>query len=287
MLISTVAAVVLNIPSNELKMVVCDVGQGDAILLTQGTNQVLIDGGKSGSKVLECLRRHIPFWDRKLEVIVVTNSDADHSGGLNSVIDRYDLIYFVSGEGLQNTDILINLANSVRVSDAIVVGVRQGDEIRVGRGGELILHVLWPNELKSKKVAIFTSEFNNEELEQILGESATRGDINEKSVVIDVEWGGKHVLLMGDSGEVTEKALLDEGLLRNVDVLKVGHHGSKYSSSLEFLMLVRPEIAVISVGKNSYGHPTSETINRLENVGAKVLRTDQEGDIVIGLGAVD
>ena len=94
----------------------------------------------------------------------------------------------------------------------------------------------------------------------------------------------KHILLMGDAGDQTEKVMLEMGGLPDVDILKVGHHGSKYASTMVFLEKVRPELAVISVGaNNTYGHPTQETLDRLRQVGASIRRTDKEGSIEIEL----
>ena len=120
--------------------------------------------------------------------------------------------------------------------------------------------------------------------EQILGASAKRGDLNERSVVLLLLEADKQVLLSGDAGDQAEKVMVQVGKLPDIDILKVGHHGSKYASTLEFLQIVKPELAIISVGaKNSYGHPTSEAIGRIEQVGAKVRRTDREGSIEIEL----
>jgi competence protein ComEC len=93
---------------------------------------------------------------------------------------------------------------------------------------------------------------------------------------------GYKTLLTGDSGDQTEKELMAENILVDIDLLKVGHHGSKYASTLEFLERIRPERAIISVGaKNRYGHPTHETLDRLSKVGARIERTDQNGEIVV------
>lgn len=105
--------------------------------------------------------------------------------------------------------------------------------------------------------------------------------MNERLVVMVVESGGYRVLLTADSGDQTEKELLARGWVEDVDVIKVGHHGSKYSSSQAFLEAFDPEIAVISVGKNSYGHPTSEVLERLRSVGAKIKRIDELGNVVV------
>jgi competence protein ComEC len=117
---------------------------------------------------------------------------------------------------------------------------------------------------------------------QILGVSAKERNLNERSVVLYILEDNNSILLMGDVGYQAEKEIVDNGLVGQVDYLKVGHHGSKYSTTQEFLERVRPNVAIISVGeKNRYGHPTMDTLERLRSVGAEVRRTDTDGSIKI------
>lgn len=163
-----------------------------------------------------------------------------------------------------------------------VVGVEQGDVIRVRGSEEMELKVLWPPEAIEEYVAVFTGQMDKESREQILGASAKRGDLNERSVVVEILEDNKHYLLMGDAGFQAETELVNSGLLSDVDYLKIGHHGSKYANSQVFLEVIKPEIAVVSVGKsNRYGHPSSESLGRLEEAGAVIRRTDLDGDIVL------
>ncbi|MFH2019588.1 MAG: MBL fold metallo-hydrolase [bacterium] len=277
--------VVSQIPSEKARLLACDVGQGDAILIIKGKIQVLVDGGPSGEKILACLAEQIPFFDRTIELIVLTNTDFDHMNGLSSVLERYNVIQFVTADGVHESAALTRFADEISNSGVKVSGVERGDEIRVGAGEkseELIFEVLWPSEVKREYLAVFSNQIETSKREQILGASAKAGDLNERSVVLLLVEDGYKTLLMGDAGDQAEKELLKLGGLPDVDYLKVGHHGSKYASSLEFLQVVKPEVAVISVGaKNTYGHPTKETLERLQEVGAEVHRTDQEGTIEI------
>ncbi len=279
--------VVGQIPGEKAKMVVCDVGQGDAILIIKGRNQVLVDGGPSGEKVLACLGEHVPFWDRTIELIVLSNTDYDHLNGLSSVVERYEVIQFVTSDGVHSSDSLSKLIDRLDLSRIKVVAVERGDVIKVGQGdtmSQLIFEVLWPPMTNQQNVAIFSGQMDKLHREQILGASAKRGDLNERSVVLYLLEGGVKVLLNADSGDQTEKELIKLGNLPDIDILKVGHHGSKYASTTEYLDKIKPELAVISVGaKNSYGHPTNETLDRLQQIGAQIQRTDQEGTIVIPL----
>jgi len=276
--------VVLQVPRQATRIIACEVGQGDAILIIQGSKQVLVDGGPSGEKVLACLARQMPYWDRTIELIVLTNTDFDHMNGLASVVERYLVMQFVTADGVHRSESLEKLSEALRRNRIQPVGVERGDRVRLegnDKTGELSFDVLWPPQVENKYVAVLGAQMDEAEREQILKASAKRGDLNERSVVLLLTVGGYRALLMGDSGFQTENELLKEGLITNVDYLKVGHHGSKNSTGLELLQQARPEIAVISVGKNNYGHPTRETLDRLEKMGAKVKRTDLEGDIEV------
>jgi competence protein ComEC len=282
-----VLLIIQQLPSDLAKMVVCDVGQGDAILITKGSNQVLIDGGPSSEKLLSCLEQRIPFYDRQIELIVLTNTDFDHMNGLGDVLDRYTVIQFVTADGVHASAALTKMISKLAQSKISVSPVERGDIVRVG--GEdgtnaLQFEVLWPPDTNEEYVAMLSSEIENDKREQILGASAKRGNLNERSVVLLLLEDDKKILLMGDAGDQTEGQLVKYGNLPDIDILKVGHHGSKYASTLEFLQIVKPELAVISVGsKNTYGHPTKETLDRLKQSEAVVKRTDMEGTILLEL----
>ncbi len=279
-----VVLVVTQVPSPKAKMVACDVGQGDAILITKGSNQVLIDGGPSSEKILSCLAKYVPFWDRTIELIVLTNTDYDHMNGLSTVVERYQVTQFVTSDGVHDTDALTHFSRVLSEHHVSVMGVERGDTIQVGEEDGLNFEVLWPPNVIEEYVAVLRNQIDESSREQILGASAKRGDLNERSVVLLLLEDTKRVLLSGDAGFQTEKELLKLGGLPDIDVLKVGHHGSRFASSQAFLEMIKPEIAVISAGqKNRYGHPTAETLERLSKVGAAVRRTDEEGTIVIGL----
>ncbi len=283
LLIGLVCVVLWQSPNPRFRMIACDVGQGDGILLVKGNTQVIVDGGPSGERMLSCLERHVPFWDRTIELIVLTNTDYDHMNGLGAVVDRYEVMQFVTSDGVHESSALTKFADILRRRGVEVVGVEQGDMIYVRGVDSMSLSVLWPPEVIEEYVAVFTDQMDKVAREQILGASAKRGDLNERSVILEILEDNKRYLLMGDAGFQTEKELVKSGMLTDVDYLKVGHHGSKYASSLEFLAAIRPEVAAISVGeKNRYGHPTAEVLSRLEQIGAEVHRTDQEGDIVLG-----
>ena len=287
LVLGIVILVVEQMPSERARMVVCDVGQGDAILITKGNIQTLIDGGPSSEKILSCLEDYVPFYDRTIELIVLTNTDFDHMNGLSSVVDRYEVMQFVTSDGVHSSDALTKLVQNLTNAKVSVEAVERGDMILVGgqkTNTKLVFEVIWPPDTIEENVAIFSEQMDKLRREQILGVSAKRGDLNERSVVLLLLEDNKKILLSGDAGDQTEKWLVAHGSLPMVDILKVGHHGSKYASTLEYLQKIDPKLAIISVGsKNRYGHPTSEAMERLLQVGATIRRTDKEGTIVIEL----
>jgi competence protein ComEC len=258
-------------PSKNLQVVFCDVGQGDATLIIKGDFQMVVDGGPSGERLLSCLGRHVPFWDRKIEVVVNTHPEKDHLGGLDDLVERYEVdrlvINGVFGGG-KDGERLRELSRRGVIQLEIP---KEGDVLRLGG---LRFDILWPEERVGSQLAWSDPTRTDLSGEIVLGKNT---DVNEVSVVGILKYGKFKVMLTGDIGVDQEERIETE----DVDVLKVAHHGSRYSSSEEFVSKVSPEVAVISVGKNSYGHPTKEVLDKLERVGAKILRTDIDGDVKI------
>lgn len=276
MVISLVALVfsfVFSRPDSMVHVIACDVGQGDAILITQGESQVLIDGGPNDA-VLSCLGSNIAVWDRKIELMVLTNADADHLTGLIEVLKRYEVEKLVTNHLVKDTARFQAFREAVQESGVSVYAPQKGDSIRVGK---LYFDVLWPVTKLGDKLV-----WNEEVSEAVLGAntySSRKG--NEQSVVLQLRYGEFDALFTGDIGESTERDLVDSGSLGDIEVLKVGHHGSKFSSGESFLDALDPELAIISVGRNRYGHPTGEVLGRLKTTGAQILRTDETGDVEI------
>lgn len=260
-------------PDDKVHVVACDVGQGDGILIFQGSNQVLVDGGPNDT-VLSCLRQFVPFWDRHVELMVLTNPDADHLTGLIEVLKRYEVGKVVTNNLVKDTARFAAFRQAVINANVAVYGPSQGDQLIVG---DLKFELLWPKE-KLGDASIWLASAD----ERVLGANTYGEEVNEDSVMMKLTYGDFDVILTGDAGIPTETALVESGEASDVEVLKVGHHGSKYSSGEGFLEAVKPEVALISAGaKNRYGHPTPEAIGRLEAVGARILRTDQDGDIEV------
>ena len=251
--------VIMARPGRDLKLIFCDVGQGDAILISRGKFQMLIDTGPKKGGVMSCLAKHIPFWDREIEVVVNTHPQVDHFGEMGEVMSHYQIgELLVSGE-LPVGKVMENIYKTIKENQIRQYRVKKGDRIRYG---DLSFDVLWSGQNGGP---------------QILGKST---DNNEGAIVLALHSPAMSALFTSDIGESQELALKEEGVLTQVDILKVAHHGSKFSSSLAFDEIVKPKWAVVSVGaRNSYGHPAAETLKRFDILGASVLRTDKRGEI--------
>lgn len=236
-------------------IVFLNVGQGDAILIQQGRHQILIDSGKESRQLSSELGRYIPFWDRHIEIIIPTHPDADHIGGFAGLTKHYTLgrVLWTGVEGESDVYTKFQQVLTATVPKDRWQKIAAGSTIVLPQGGELT--VLYPYEIASGK--------------------AKDEDTNATSLVMRFQFGETSFLLTGDLAE-EEKVL---GTVKPVTVLKAAHHGSKYSSSNTFLNMVSPEEVVISVGKNNYGHPSKEVLERITKTEAKILRTDQEGSI--------
>ncbi|MFH1145647.1 MAG: MBL fold metallo-hydrolase [bacterium] len=243
----------------KLTFVACDVGQGDALLFSFPTGErVLVDGGPDRS-VLDCLGRHLPVWRQKLDTVVLTHGDSDHLTGLIPVLGRYSVGEIVlTGVKIKSKtyEAWEQAVEKEAKNGAVVTYQKEG---RVVRYGEAWIEYLYPDEDLSK----------------------SNVSTNESSVVMKVCYKMKCILTVGDTGIEEENVLLTKGFDLKADILKVGHHGSKYSSSERFLNAVKPLLAVVSVGKNQFGHPTFQTLWRLQKRKVNILRTDYKGDVVI------
>lgn len=235
-----------------------DIGQGDAIFIEIPENhQILIDGGPT-SVVLEKLAKEMPFWDRTIDLIILTHPEHDHIAGLIEVLKRYKV------ENILWTGIIRDTAEHKEWKRLIK---EEKAEIKIARLGQKIII--------SGTVLDILHPFENLE-----GQESKNS--NNTSIIIKLISGKNTFLFTGDVYKLIEKQLIERNIEIDSDVLKIGHHGSKTSSSEEFLEKVSPEIAVISAGKdNQYGHPHQEALERLENYGIRTLRTDEEGDIKI------
>lgn len=238
---------------DETKVVFLSVGQGDAILLSRGSEQILIDGGRDGKRLLSHLGRHIPFFDRRIEAVIATHPDADHIGGFPALFRQYRIENFFSTGATSTTE-------TWRALERLITG----DE------SPTIFSAIAPTELEIPDGGVLSILFPETPLPPDADET------NTGSVVARFVFGETSFLLTGDLPE--EELYVPDAPISTV--LKVAHHGSKYSTSEAWLDLVQPKEAIISVGENRYGHPAPEVLERLAKRGIVTLRTDEQGDIV-------
>lgn len=232
-----------------VKIWVFDIGQGDAIFIDGPDKQILIDGGPD-ELVLERLSSVMPWWDRSIDIVLNTHPHADHLVGLLPVLERYRVDEIIDADENFTTPEFSEYLRLVGDRRKIISA---GEVIYLGGGATLT--TLWP-----------PAPYND----------ALLDDPNDGSLVELFEYGETSMLLVGDAGVAEE----NQWNVIDVDILKVGHHGSDTSSSQEFVDQVKPEVAIISVGvDNDYGHPSTFVIDRLLKAGAQVFRTDLDGSI--------
>lgn len=266
-------------PTQQPVLIMCDVGQGDAILINQGFSQILIDTGSEPNKLMLCLSQHIPFWDRKLELVVLTHPEIDHMGAFAEIMQAYAVKTVLASPMGNDTQEFINIYHTISYSSIMVLTARQGQVMQLGGAR---LSVLWPpSQENSVWQKNYSYKYHN--ISSVNDAEKTLFDAenpNESSVVLEIELNNQRLLLTGDISTKVELALIDQGLIDDIDILKVAHHGSKTSSQDLFLDTTKPELALISAGKqNRYGHPHSEVVLRLTERNIPYMRTDENGSI--------
>ena len=250
-------AVFYSLPDGRLKFYALDVGQGDAIFIeTPRKAQALIDGGPD-MKVLGQLSAVMPFYDRSIDLLILTHPQEDHMFGLVEVLKRYKVgKVLVTGVNYKSKT-YEEFKRIIKEKNISVVIARAGQ--RVNLGGDGAVDILYPQENLSG------IDFP--------------GDVNDSSVAALLRFGGKKFLTMGDAGIKEELDIINSGQA-DIDVLKVSHHGSRFSTSALFLEKTTPGIALISAGaRNPYGHPHKETLERLGHI--PLYRTDTQGRIIV------
>lgn len=290
-------------PDQYFHLVMCDVGQGDAILLSAGYVQILIDTGPN-EEIVSCLSSNMPFWDKKIDILVITHFDDDHIGGFKHLSQSYS----ISNVYLPLTDYKESAAY-LEMRGRLTAMQDFGTKLKQPFLGQQISFMEFSPEYQTKynstipleMVFLTPIKFNPQQFELLEENSlltwessetklsaqnwqkiATNEGNNNGSIALKVRFGDLNFLLLGDLEVAGELALMQQGLISQVDIQKVGHHGSKTASSLEFLLFSRPEIALISCGAgNKFGHPHPEVLDNFHATNAKMWRTDEMGDIEI------
>jgi len=241
-----------------VKVYFLDVGQGDSELIQFGDTQVLIDGGPS-SDVVQKLGDKMPVGDKNIEYMILTHPHADHIVGLNAVLDRYTVGKIYSSGVVGSSDVYLEFLSKVRDKNIEMVVPEIGYRFEPFPDGEISF--FWPGD-KFKSL------------------EAT--DLNDTSEVNNFCYKSHCIFFTGDiqADAVAEISASNDSTKLLSEVIKVPHHGSKYSLSPEFYQKVNPETAIVSASAgNSYGHPHQEVLNYLQSVGINIFRTDQDGDI--------
>lgn len=243
--------------AGELMVAVLDIGQGDAIFITAPNgNQVLLDGGL-GAAVLRELGQVMPLYDRSIDLVIASHPDADHIGGLVDVLKHFTVSGFMEPGAPSNSVIYRTLKQAVAAQQLTPIIARRGMKVVLDR--DVFLDILYPDQ--------DVSSFINK--------------TNDASIVARLVYGQESFMLTGDAPSNVEQHLISlEGDKLHSTVLKVGHHGSRSSTSAEFIQSVKPDFAAISVGaQNRYGHPTQEVLDRLAAGKVETFRTDKQGRV--------
>jgi competence protein ComEC len=243
-----------------LEVVMMDVGQGDALALRSPAGRwILVDAGPRTQSYDAGARRVVPYLRRRgvgeVALLVLTHPDMDHVGGARAVLEGISVERVLDPGRVVGTDVFLRALEGAEKESVPWFVARAGDSIHVDG---VAFRVLWPP-----------------------AEGGPSGS-NESSVVLEVRFGQFSLLLTGDAPTEVEEAVLPHILSEEIQVLKVGHHGSSTSTSPELLERISPSVALISVGRrNRYGHPDGSVLGRLESLGARLFRTDEDGTVIL------
>ena len=242
----------VTVPMDGLYVHYIDVGQGDSELVCCGGRYMLIDAGTplAGDTVVEYIQ---DLGIKKLDYVVCTHGHADHCGGLDAVVESFDVDTIFTSPYAGDAASYLRFVETVENAQLTLEVPDQGVQYRLG-----------------------DARF------EFIGPLEDHNNVNDDSLVMRLTYGDTSFLFTGDMTADAEKDLIEDGENVKCDVLKVGHHGSSGSSCYQFLYEAEPKIAVISCGRdNDYGHPHEETLGRLKDAGVTVYRTDELGSIVI------
>ncbi len=235
--------------NGELKVYFLDVGQADSILIRTDSHNMLIDAGNNedGEKLVSYFKK---LGVENFDYVVGTHAHEDHIGGMDDIINNFDINTFYMPDVTTTTKTFEDVLDALITKNMTI------------------------------KVPVIDSEFNLGDAQiKVIYAGDETNDLNDSSIVLKLTYGSNSFLFTGDATSNVEKEILSKNIAS--DVLKIGHHGSQYSSTKEFLDIVKPKYGVISVGENnSYGHPTKETLNKLTDRNIKIYRTDIDGTII-------
>ena len=298
------------LPDESVHLVVCDVCQGDAILVQQANFQLLIDTGPD-EQVVTCLNQQLPLLDKKIDILVLTHYDDDHIGGMAALAQGYQFgTIFTPLTDYKDSQVFLELEQLFLELTEQGTAVKQpilGQQIayhhqpalpkpgnQAGKSKQqadeqllftlitpLFLESDWQSQYLDYQAKSRLPEGQFEYLKSLFANSSSRTESNnDRSISLLMQFGQLKTFFSGDLEENSESSILESGLITRVDILKVAHHGSKTSSSQAFLSRVQPETSLISLGANNqFNHPSPEVIKRLNHFSQHVFRTDQAGEL--------
>jgi len=235
------------------KIVFLDIGQGDSEIIINKGGNILIDAGSK--KVVEKIEKELPLFEKTIDIFILSHPDRDHFLGIFDILERYKIRAIILKDLSKSDSLYHQFLEEIKKRKILVLVPKES------------LKIHW---LKKDNVLVFSTE------------KLKQKSTSQHSLIALYQFKNFNILFTGDIDQYLEKQLIPilQKIVKKIDILKVAHHGSKNSSSKEFLEAFKPLYAVIETGFNNYGHPHQEAIDRLKGVGSFIFRTDLDGSIV-------
>lgn len=257
-----------NFNQNKFEVIFFDVGQGDSALINfENGAKMLVDCGK-GKKILYKLGKYLPFFDRQIDYLLISHFDLDHYGGCIDVLKRYDVKNLIVSNIKGDDDYYLEFEKVAGSEPEMKIKtINSYEQVNIGSSTLVFLSPLEEFNFTDKNDASIVFKLVN--------------SITTILFVGDLEEKGEELILQKYCGVNNNLKMASSDCIVESQILKVGHHGSAGSSSEDFLQLVNPQTATISVGENSFGHPSLRVLKKIERLNAEILRTDEIGDIIV------
>lgn len=247
----------------KLHITVCDVGQGDAVIIRTPQGHVILFDGGPDRRVLDCLGKALPIWQRRIDLVLLSHPHADHLNGLVDVFEQFSVRHFATEDLANTSDGYKALEQIVKKTHLPWQTLVDGDKYQIGDGVSLI--VVGPTQSFLDQTAVDGKYITSSEF---------------ASLEVLLSYKDFHLLLTGDSQYQEMGEAVATHRLSHITLLQEPHHGSRTGITPEIIATLRPQLVTISVGAhNSYGHPAPSTLSTLQNAHVAIHRTDREGDL--------